>query len=107
MPAPREPEPQETWLDGRQPLKGAQVANLSPALGEELSVSGWKGVVVVAVKRGSIARELGIRPGDIVARINGEDVDDVGELQEIVGQSADEWEISIERDGKIKTVTVR
>jgi Do/DeqQ family serine protease len=107
MPAPREPEPQETWLDGHQPLKGAQVANLSPALGEELSVSGWKGVVVVAVKRGSIARELGIRPGDVVARINGEEIDDVDELQQVVAQAADEWELSIARDGKVKTVTVR
>ncbi|MGH6892671.1 MAG: Do family serine endopeptidase, partial [Dongiaceae bacterium] len=50
VPAPRKPEPDETWLDGPQPLKGARVANLSPALGEELSVSGWKGVVVMAVK---------------------------------------------------------
>ena len=70
-PAPREPEPDETVLEGQQPLTGAKVANLSPALGEELSVSGWKGVVIVDIKRGSFARSLGLRPGDIIARING------------------------------------
>ncbi len=107
VPAPREPEPNETWLDGEQPLTGAQVANLSPALGEELSVSGWKGVVIVGMKRGSFARNLGLRPGDIIARVNGEDVRDVAQLQELVSQSHDEWELSIERDGKVKTVTVR
>jgi Do/DeqQ family serine protease len=35
-PAPRDPNPEVIWLEGQQPLMGAQVANLSPALGEEL-----------------------------------------------------------------------
>ncbi len=105
--APREPAPEETWLDGEQPLKGAQVANLSPALGEELSVSGWKGVVITAIKRGSFARNLGLRPGDIVARVNGTDVESVKQLRQLVADEQDEWQLSIERDGKTKTVTVK
>jgi len=107
VPAPRQPEPDETWLDGEQPLKGAQVANLSPALGEELSVSGWRGVVIVALKRGSFARNLGLRPGDIVARVNGTAVENVQQLRQLVATEQDEWQLSIERDGKTKTVTVR
>jgi serine protease Do len=106
-PAPREPAPDETWLEGQQPLMGAQVANLSPALGEELSVSGWKGVVITAVKRGSYARELGLRRGDIVARVNGADIDTVKQLKTALAHEQDQWELSIERDGKIKTFTVR
>ncbi|HET6621498.1 MAG TPA: DegQ family serine endoprotease [Dongiaceae bacterium] len=106
-PAPREPAPDETWLEGQQPLMGAQVANLSPALGEELSVSGWKGVVITAVKRGSYARELGLRRGDIVARVNGADIDNVKQLKTALAGEQDQWELSIERDGKIKTFTVR
>ena len=107
VPAPREPEPDETWLEGEQPLMGAQVANLSPALGEELSVSGWKGVVITAMKRGSFARNLGLRPGDIVARVNGTTVENVEQLSKLMASSQDEWQLSIERDGKTKTVTVR
>jgi serine protease Do len=106
-PAPRDPEPDETVLEGEQPLTGAKVANLSPALGEELSVSGWKGVVIVDIKRGSFARSLGLRPGDIVERINGTQVDTVAQLRELVSAESDAWELTIERDGKVKTVTVR
>ena len=106
-PAPRDPEPDETVLDGRHPLKGAKVANLSPALGEELSISGWKGVVVLAVKRGSYARELGLRQGDIIARINGTEIETVDKLQQALGEPHDEWEIAIMRNGKLQTVTVR
>jgi S1-C subfamily serine protease len=86
---------------------GAQVANLSPALGEELSVSGWKGVVITAMKRGSFARNLGLRPGDIVARVNGTTVENVEQLSKLMASSQEEWQLSIERDGKTKTVTVR
>jgi Do/DeqQ family serine protease len=107
VPAPREPEPDETWLDGEQPLTGAQVANLSPALGEELSVSGWKGVVITAIKRGSFALSLGLRPGDIVARVNGTEVQNVDQLSKLMAVSQDEWQLTVERDGKIKTLTVR
>jgi serine protease Do len=106
-PAPREPAPEETWLQGEQPLNGAQVANLSPALGEELSVSGWKGVVIVDIKRNSFARSLGLRPGDIVARSNGTEVDTVAQLAELLSAEHDEWELTVERDGKVKTVKVR
>ena len=106
-PAPREPEPDETVLEGQQPLTGAKVANLSPALGEELSVSGWKGVVIVDIKRGSFARSLGLRPGDIIARINGTQIETVAQLRELVSVESDEWELTVERDGKVKTVTVR
>jgi Do/DeqQ family serine protease len=105
-PAPRKPDPQETWLDGKHPLKGAQVANLSPSLGEELSISGWKGVVVKTVKRGSFARELGLRPGDLIARINDRDIDTVDDLQAALSEPRDEWEVSIMRDGKLQSVTV-
>ncbi|MBL9036312.1 MAG: DegQ family serine endoprotease [Rhodospirillaceae bacterium] len=106
-PAPRVPEPDETVLDGQHPLRGAKVANLSPALGEELSISGWKGVVVLAVKRGSFARELGLRPGDVIARINGREIDAVAGLEAALATPRDEWEVSILRDGKLQSVTVR
>jgi len=106
-PAPRQPEPDETWLEGEQPLTGARVANLSPALGEELSVSGWKGVVIVAVKRGSFARNLGLRPGDLVVRVNGANIENVDQLRTLMSAEQDKWELTVERDGKVKTVAVR
>jgi serine protease Do len=105
-PAPRNPEPAETLLDGRHPLKGAEVANLSPALGEELSISGWQGIVVTKVKRGSFARELGLKPGDVIARINGIEIETIAGLQAALSEPRDEWEISIMRDGKLQTTKV-
>src|SRR5919108_5063110 len=54
----------------------------------------WLGVTGEALTA-EIAESLGIeRPGGVV-------------VKELFSQSHDEWELSIERDGKVKTVTVR
>ena len=46
-------------------------------------------------------------PGDIVARINGTEIDTVAQLAEVLAVDSDEWELTVERDGKVKTVKVR
>ena len=51
---PETPPAQKTELTGAQPLAGATVANLSPALAEELQLLGeWRGVVIVQIQRGA------------------------------------------------------
>jgi len=62
---------------------------------------------VTGLNRGSFARNLGIQRGDIIARINGVDIKNVEQLRKLVSVDQDEWTLTIERDGKSKTVTVR
>ena len=62
-------------LSGNNPLGGAKVANLSPAVADELSIGDTKGVVVVETEAYSIARRVGVKAGDIISEINGEKVD--------------------------------
>ena len=63
--------------------------------------------MIVGIKRGSFGRRLGLKPGDIIARINGSEIENVAQLREIVSAEHDAWELTVERDGKVKTVTVR
>src|SRR5262249_55074022 len=57
--APESPR-DEIVLEGRSPFAGAKVANLSPALAEELRLeSSTEGVVMVEVGDGSVAQSLG------------------------------------------------
>ena len=52
-------------LTGSQPLAGATVANLSPAVAEELGLErAYSGVVIVAVRPRSPAQRIGLQPGD-------------------------------------------
>ena len=103
--APERPPRNETKLDGRHPLNGAVVANLSPALSEELELDGvWEGVIIVSLDRSQTAYRLGFRPGDIIVAINRKEVVSVGELKASVRNPRDHWAISFGRDGRVRTV---
>ena len=100
--APPETPPRNvTALAGRHPFSGASVADLSPALADELGIEGIeRGVVVMEVRRGSAARRLGFRRGDIVLRINGGEPRSVAGLKRLLESADDRWKVSLMRDGK-------
>ena len=53
---PEEPPRERSVLDGRQPLSGATVVNMSPAVADEMGLVEWStGVAVVEVQPGSYA----------------------------------------------------
>ena len=105
--APEQPPRDQTDLTGRTPLRGARIANLSPALAEELELEGvWEGVIIAAVARGSTAQRLGFRPGDILVAINGREVATVAALNAILAEPIRRWQISFSRDGRVRTVEI-
>ena len=67
---------------GRHPLTGSKVANLSPAVAEEVGIDDdmREGVVVLEVKDQTPAARLGVKRGDIVVGINDEKVKSVAQL---------------------------
>ena len=104
--APESPPAQKTLMSGAEPLAGSTVANLSPALSDQLQLdSDWSGVVVFQVRRGSAAYRLGLRSGDIIAAINGQTITNVGELQAAVN-GAQSWEITFRREGQSRTLKI-
>jgi Do/DeqQ family serine protease len=103
--APENPPRDVRELSGANPLSGARVANLSPAVADELSIGDTKGVVVVETEAYSIARRLGVQPGDIIAEINGEKIDSTKSLEKLVGKGARLWRMAIKRGGQtVRTV---
>lgn len=105
--APEDPPRDIRELTGRHPFDGAKVANLSPALAEELSIDeDAQGVIVLAVNRGSTASRLGLRSGDIVLDINGNRIGSVKGLARIVERRARRWQLTIERGGRKLNVVV-
>jgi serine protease Do len=105
--APETPPRNETLLSGRQPLAGAVVANLSPALAEEIDRPGaWEGVIVFKVRRGSLAHRLRVRAGDIIVAVNGKEVKRVGDLQAALSRPTERWEITLSRNGRVRTLEI-
>jgi Do/DeqQ family serine protease len=105
--APESPR-DERVIRARSPFAGARVANLSPALAEELRIgSDTEGVVIVEVEGGSTANALGFRPGDVLLQVNGEKIERTRELEQVAGQSARQWTITILRGGQQLSLTLR
>ena len=106
-PPPEIPLRNITNISGRHFLAGATVANLSPALAEELSIDFmYRGVIVLGVDRRSPARRRGLRPGDIIVRLNGRVIDRIKSLRSIIDQGAAQWTISVRRAGELLTAKI-
>jgi len=102
---PEDPPRDQAVLEGRQPLSGAGVANLSPAVADELGLVEWRpGVIVTEVKAGSFAGRF-VRPGDMILSVNGQDVKNVAELKKRIAATVSS--VSIGREGMVSTVQFR
>ncbi len=105
---PEMPPRDQTEIGGRSsPFAGLIVANLNPALAEELGIEAMQpGVMVVGIHRGSVAHRLNFRPGDMVIEVNGRAIARVDDLERLAGRSAPEWRVTLRRDGEAVTFVI-
>lgn len=101
MPAKETPRDERT-LKGNHPLNGVTVANLSPALADELGLTGdvESGVVIVG------GTSFGMQRGDIVADINGTKIDSTATLAKVLAAGTRRWQLTVIRRGTVVTLTV-
>ena len=106
-PAPATPARDEHVIAGRNPLQGATVVNLSPAVAEEVGVDPFAraGVMVTKTADGA-ARRLGVQPGDIIRAVNGRSIKSVTDLTNAVVVPVQAWQLTIERNGREISTTV-
>jgi Do/DeqQ family serine protease len=91
----------EVEIRGRSPFLGATVANLSPALADELRLDPQtEGVVITKVADGSTAQSIGFQPGDIVVSVNSQKIERSADLDRIAGTGSRQWRITIQRAGQ-------
>ena len=102
---PENPRRDTTTVAGRNPLTGARIENLSPAVALDLQMNLFaKGVVIRAVA-GGYAAQYGFQPGDIVRSVNGRPVGDVGALKKMLDGTR-HWDLVIDRAGRRLSLTV-
>lgn len=95
-------------LTGRQPLAGAVITGLSPAVANDMGLGYDEGgVVILAVRVGTPASLTGILPGDVVLSVNGTKVKTVEDLSRNLGRSRRGWEIVFSRRGRVQSLVVR
>jgi serine protease Do len=74
---------------------------------EELGVDdAWDGVMVLSVARGSPARRIGLKSGDVLLEVGGREVKGVSDVKDAIAKPADSWRLSIRRGGQIHTIVL-
>ncbi|NBC20226.1 MAG: Do family serine endopeptidase [Alphaproteobacteria bacterium] len=106
-PPPGATEAERVLLKGRHPFSGAEVAELSPRLAEEIGRDPFDaGVLVTRILRGAYARRI-VRPGDVIVSVNGEATETLEDLDAALDDGGSLWRIELERNGRRVQGTVR
>ena len=108
-PPPGATEADIVLLDGQNVFNGARVVELSPRLAEENGLDPFQkgsGIYVYSVSRRSVARNY-FRPGDIIRSVNGKQTKTVKDLQGVLNESGNSWDIEIDRNGRTVRGTIR
>lgn len=104
---PENPPRQKTVVKGLNPLGGAEIQNISPAVMEEMGLRTIeRGVVVSDVKPGAAAANIGLQPGDVILSINGNKISDVETALGVVRTQARGWRMVFQRGEQKLTIMV-
>lgn len=102
MEAPPETVPRdEQLLKGRTPLTGATIANLSPALAQEIGSFKNSGIIVLSVEPGSPAARYRFRRGDLILELNGREMKSADQLARRARRAGSVWRFKLDRDGRV------
>jgi Do/DeqQ family serine protease len=97
----------EIKLEGRSPFQGATVANISPAVSDEMHLDAdTEGVVVTDIADDSTAANLGFQKGDIIQAVNSKKIAKTGDLDKASREQARLWRITMMRGGQQINVTL-
>jgi S1-C subfamily serine protease len=92
---------EEVLIRSRSPFRGMTVANLSPALAEDLRLdSSMEGVIVIDVADGTTAQGVGFQRGDIVLSVNNERIAKTKDLERVTQAGSRVWRVTIVRGGQ-------
>ena len=88
-------------LAGRQPLQGATVVTLSPAVADEYGLDpGMSGVIIIKLANG-LAAQQGFQPGDIIRQVNGHAITSTAGLATaLAAPQGGGWRLIVERKGQ-------
>jgi Do/DeqQ family serine protease len=98
--APETPR-DEIVIRGRSPFMGAKVANISPALAEELRLDpSSEGVVILDIESGSLAQNFGFQRGDVLVSVNDSKIARTRDLDRVAKEHSRAWNVTIIRGGR-------
>ncbi len=92
----------------RRAVLGVRMMTVDEKVAEEMKLSSSTGVYISEVSKGSAAEKAGIKAGDILIKVDGQDIRDASALQVVINSyhPGDKAEITVLRDGRQLTLPV-
>lgn len=109
-PPPENPAREPVLIKGNNPLSGATLVNVSPAVIEDMALRGIEdGVVIQSIQTGSIAARMGLKEGDGIVAVGNRAVGSTDEAQSILDKTDTRrgWALTLRRNGRDQTVILR
>jgi Do/DeqQ family serine protease len=104
--APEDPPRDGLVTDRRTAIPGLAVQTLNPAVVAEMGLpTGLEGVVIT--DPGPLGARVGLRPGDVVQQINGNDIQTTAELEEALTDVGRRLDLGLIRGGQGMTLRLR
>jgi len=87
---------------------GVVIQDIDEELAKSFGLEKTEGVLIAEVSEGSPAEKAGLKQGDIILRLNGKKVDDLGELRNKIALTAPGTKVKLEvlRENKRRTIQV-
>lgn len=86
---------------------GLMIENLTPQLGDFFGAKNGQGVLVRSVEKGSRADKAGFRAGDVIIRVNGQNVNDSGDFTHALRSGKDnKASITLLRDKREQVINL-
>jgi Do/DeqQ family serine protease len=97
----------EIVIKSRSPFEGAKVANISPAVADELHLDAdTEGVVVTELGDDTTAANIGFQKGDIIVYVNNQKIAKTSDLERASSETVRLWRIVFVRNGQQFNVTL-
>lgn len=89
-------------------MLGVRIQEVTSAIADKEKVSNVSGAYIASVNQGGAAEEAGLRPKDIITKINGLEILSPADLQETISEHrpGDKINVTYSRNGKENTVSV-
>ena len=101
--APETPPREELKISGPSPFAGATIVNMSPAIGDEITVhdSVTEGAVISDIEDSSNAAQVGLQKGDHIIAINDADIKRTRDVRQATQSRRSYWKLTIGRAGQV------
>jgi serine protease Do len=88
---------------------GISIQELSPELADSFNLKSTKGILVADVLTDSPAEKAGLKTGDVILKLNGDDITDIGSFRNKIAMTSPGTDVKllIMRDGKQQEITVK